>query len=709
MKLGTRPPFGRLATVALALAWASPTAWASEPQAAPVASAPEDDGEGDDGPPGALPDAEPLESALPDVDAPLEATDRYRLAVLADALPAHGVAPISVPAPDADHGAWTGLARRLALVFAPRAARRGARLARLLATRPLAPALEDLVPRHRRYVALMQVLATQRDKLLARQPTLPRTSYRVQVGATAPEVGLLRERLLLEGYGDPEVKGRLVHYFDERLKRALWAWQKDHDLPVTVWLDELTRARLNGPVAGGAEALLLAMARWRDIDLRVDAPRQIVVHINGQKLTAEHDGAAELSMSVSVGRPDPDNRTPMLSSELVRVTANPSWRVPRRIVEDELQPAVRGEPDDLRAKGFDVVIDSAGDWRVTQRPGPDNPLGRVKFTLVGTNGVYLHDTPNANQFKSSRRSVSHGCVRLASARALATWVLGPAAAPALDHALEAPATRTFDPARPIPVHLVYQTLGVDAQGRVVRYPDIYSLDPTDLARVDARRVLDARPRPPRQPPAPVAVAAILADLPQPSPEPQPALAPPAPPKPPAPVERAEPAPPAPTAPYGLRFVLTDADGRATSLARHAGRLTAILFAGETCVPCHGLAPQIAAIAAERAALGDAMDFIAIDAERPAGEPAVPWSDPFPAPVYRVSESVLRGATALGVAEVLPTLWIVGRTGVPLYRYEGAGPEVVQAIRDDLTRYTAAEAGLRTQRPSPSPDSPDSSP
>jgi thiol-disulfide isomerase/thioredoxin len=617
--------------------------------------------------------------------APIDARDRHLLATMADSLPAHGVAPVTVPPDDGTDEAWAGLARRLAFVFAPRRLRHGKRLRALLATRPLGPALQALVPTHRRYVALLHLLATQRDQLMAGQPRLPRTPYRVQVGATAPEVGLLRQRLLREGYGKTDVSGRLVDYFDANLKRALWAWQKDHDLPITVWLDDLTRARLNEPVASAADAVLLALARWREIDFRVDAPRQIIVHINAQRLSAERAGAEPLTMPVSVGRSDADNRTPMLSSRVLRVTANPSWRVPRRIVEDEMQPLVEGEPERLRERGYSVDIDSRGDWRVTQAPGPDNPLGRVKFSLYRTGGVYLHDTPNAKQFQSARRSVSHGCVRLQAANTLAAWVLEGDDLRAFEQAMNGPSTRSFEPSPPLPVHLVYQTLGVDPDGRVVRYPDIYKLDAEDGAGIDAPRVLAAPPRPPRQTPPAPGLERVPGDTAPPVSAAEPAAA--APPK---------PGPPAPQPPYGLRFAVEDTAGQTSSLTRHAGHLTAIMFASETCAPCHAMAPSIATLARELAARGETLDFIAIDAEHAIGDAPRTWAEPLDAPVYRVPEPVLRGASPLGQVEVLPTLWIVGRTGVPLYRYEGAGAEVLQALRDDLERYLAAEAGQRAR-------------
>ena len=54
---------------------------------------------------------------------------------------------------------------------------------------------------------------------------------------------------------------------------------------------------------------------------------------------------------------------------------------------------------------------------------PDNPLGKLKFTLEGTNGIYLHDTSARHLFGKADRTLSHGCVRLSQPEALAKWLL----------------------------------------------------------------------------------------------------------------------------------------------------------------------------------------------------------------------------------------------------------------------------------------------
>lgn len=466
---------------------------------APLAPAP--DPEAAPGPaPGPDPAADPVSVAaetsppVPDVDepagpAPVDRADREALRELAEGLPGHGVPPLALPGADAGDAAWIGVARELLEVFAPRSLRAAARR-RLLEERPLAAPIARLVPRHRRYVALQQALV-EAATLSARAPThIRKPPYVVRLGVTAPEVASLRDRLLLEGYGDPAVQGRLREYWDERLKRALWQWQRDNGLPLTVVLDPLTRRRLNAPIPSQLAPVALALARWRALDLREDVGRHVLVHLNSYELVAEEDGREAIRMEVIVGKDTPDDATPALSAPLVTVVAHPDWRVPRRIVEQTLRPRAEGLPEVLEAEGYEVEVTRAGDWRVRRPPGPDNPLGELKFLLRGTDGIYLHDTNQKGLFGKSQQTFSAGCVRLRDPAALARWLLVERRAE-LDAALEGRAMTRFDLDWPIATHLVYQTVSVGADGRLVSHADIYGRDAAERESLALDGLLEA--------------------------------------------------------------------------------------------------------------------------------------------------------------------------------------------------------------------------
>lgn len=457
MSEGPRLPGAALLTLALAFAFAvAPTARATEPAAAADAT------------------ASPDES--PTLPQPVAPEDRAALAKLGATLPAHGVLAPKTPAPSADDDAWRAYAGALLAVFAPTSLGEPARARLLRDVRPLAPAIGALVPRHRRYRALQAALALAVAREQAPHPLIGSPPYELRVGVTAPEVATLRDRLLLEGYGDASVTGRLRAYFDHRLKRALWRWQQDHGLPVTVVLDPLTRRRLDEPVPSEVSALAVALRRWRRLDLREDRGRQIIVHLNDYRLVAEEDGREQLAMKVIIGRPTAADATPMqMSAPLDAVVVNPDWRIPRRIVEESMRPRAGGDPAVLEAEGYEVKVGADGAWSVRQPPGPDNALGVLKFRLRGTDGIYLHDTSAPRLFKKKERALSHGCVRLERPRELAAWLLPERRGDVAGELVGGPTERiAVEPQ--VAVHFLYATTTVDAAGRVEHFPDVYGAD-----------------------------------------------------------------------------------------------------------------------------------------------------------------------------------------------------------------------------------------
>src|SRR5262249_31669105 len=107
------------------------------------------------------------------------------------------------------------------------------------------------------------------------------------------------------------------------------------------------------------------------------------------------DGVPVLRSRVIVGRPA--TPTPELTSSMYAVRFNPAWTP---------------TPSMIRNEGLHYMP-----------PGPDNPLGRMMFDLDNDEFIYLHDTNERYLFKRAQRALSHGCVRVEQARALAAWVL----------------------------------------------------------------------------------------------------------------------------------------------------------------------------------------------------------------------------------------------------------------------------------------------
>jgi murein L,D-transpeptidase YcbB/YkuD len=234
------------------------------------------------------------------------------------------------------------------------------------------------------------------------------------------------------------------------------------------------------------------LERWRWLPRRFE-PRHLVVNAADATLTVVEDGRVRLTSRVVVG--DELHPTPVVRSEVGAIVFNPPWTVPTSIVVDEFLPKLRGNPRfladndiailDRRDDPYGLTVNWAAvptdhfPFRLQQRPGGWNPLGRMRFATPNRFDVYLHDTPLPELFQREDRALSHGCVRVERARELALLVLAgqPAGRPeALDRALASTTTGVVTVARPLPVYLLYWTALVDDEGRLQLRDDPYDRD-----------------------------------------------------------------------------------------------------------------------------------------------------------------------------------------------------------------------------------------
>ncbi|HVA35226.1 MAG TPA: L,D-transpeptidase family protein, partial [Stellaceae bacterium] len=173
----------------------------------------------------------------------------------------------------------------------------------------------------------------------------------------------------------------------------------------------------------------------------------------------------------------PNHPTPVMGATMVGVLLNPPWIVPTSIAVKEIEPLARRDPGYLARN--DYVYDGPSGQQLTQRPGPKNALGKIKFELPNRFDVYLHDTPAKALLTRTRRALSHGCVRLQHPRELAQRVMADDPAwtmAAIDAAIATGKTQRLSLPHPIPVSIVYWTAYVDDDGTVEFRNDVYGRD-----------------------------------------------------------------------------------------------------------------------------------------------------------------------------------------------------------------------------------------
>jgi murein L,D-transpeptidase YcbB/YkuD len=210
-------------------------------------------------------------------------------------------------------------------------------------------------------------------------------------------------------------------------------------------------------------------------------------------LAVVEDGRVTLASRVVVG--DAEHPTPAVQASLNAVVYNPPWTVPTSMVVEEFLPRLRADPRFLAANDIEILErpdDPHGltvDWgtvptarfpyRLQQRPGPGNPLGRIRFGSPNRFDVYLHDTPLPELFERANRALSHGCVRVERARELAALVLAGQPAgrrEAIDRAIAAGTTSMVAVSRPLPLYLLYWTAFAGEDGQLHLREDLYARD-----------------------------------------------------------------------------------------------------------------------------------------------------------------------------------------------------------------------------------------
>jgi murein L,D-transpeptidase YcbB/YkuD len=289
---------------------------------------------------------------------------------------------------------------------------------------------------------------------------------------------LLRTRLQLSG--DLSSDAAPGDIFDEVLDEAVRRLQRRHGLEVDGIVGPRTPAAQNLSAADRLASIELNLRRFAMLPLVGDGT-QLLLNIAGAELIVLEDGGQIAVHRAIVGRRD--WQTPLLTSAITRLDLNPAWTVPPRMVREELLPHMRRDPGYLGREGIVQMRDpQTGTVIYRQPPGPENPLGVVRFFFPNAYSVFLHDTPAKGLFDRAERTFSHGCVRVEGALELALYLLREEpgwSAERVAAVLATQMTRRVDLTRPVPITLAYLTAWVDGSGVLHFREDVYGRDGRD--------------------------------------------------------------------------------------------------------------------------------------------------------------------------------------------------------------------------------------
>lgn len=277
--------------------------------------------------------------------------------------------------------------------------------------------------------------------------------------------------------------------YDPELVAAVKDYQKLMGKVPDGVIGRATIAGLQGETSSvKRERILYAMERLRWLP-RDFGQRYVFVNQPAYRAQYFDQGKEQLAMDVVIG--SPRNQTHFFYDTISTVVFNPSWGVPRSIVMNEMMPRILADSGYLDRNNYEViaggkrVASSSVNWSavaqgkahvgVRQKPGPNNALGELKILFPNSHDIYLHDTPSKAAFKRDMRAISHGCIRLADPRAMASAVMSTG---------EENLTKYFGKNERgikvpsgVPIYLTYFTAWPDeASGKIRYYDDVYARD-----------------------------------------------------------------------------------------------------------------------------------------------------------------------------------------------------------------------------------------
>lgn len=231
--------------------------------------------------------------------------------------------------------------------------------------------------------------------------------------------------------------------------------------------------------------------------------KYVIVNIPSYTLKAV-DGKETLNMRIGVGAVS--TKTPLLSSDIMRMDLNPQWIIPKNIAKGMVHSY-----NYMHRMGMFILDKKLGklppekasyekimnrEQFIIQAGGPKNSLGRIIFRFDNNFSVFLHDTSTPWMLQRSRRAISHGCVRVEKPLDLALFMLEEKDSQLVERITYSMTVKLVNEKdslknsnidkkklinsvkiKPsVPVFITYYTVFPDSEGIMREYDDVYGYD-----------------------------------------------------------------------------------------------------------------------------------------------------------------------------------------------------------------------------------------
>lgn len=350
--------------------------------------------------------------------------------------------------------------------------------------------VEKLSPQTYQYKTLRGLMKKYSRQAMneANRPKIPSGSA-IKPGRHDSRVPILKRRFKMDDIGIHVSDDPKSTFYSNELRAAVELYQSNHGLKIDGIVGAQTIARLNRSMKDKVDQIALTMERmrWLPSDL---GERYVFVTTGTFHLDVYENDRQVIDMKTVIGRRS--RQTPSFNSEISNIVFNPPWNVPANIARKDLLPKFRRDPGYAARNGYSIhsesgrvsaydAVDGSNyfPYRIRQRPGDGNALGRIKFNMPNRHIIYLHDTPMKKLFERNSRSYSSGCVRLEDPKDLAEYILSREQNWTIDDVeerIDRGSTNRVDLADPVPVYIFYATVRVDRYGQAHFFKDIYRHD-----------------------------------------------------------------------------------------------------------------------------------------------------------------------------------------------------------------------------------------
>ena len=347
----------------------------------------------------------------------------------------------------------------------------------------------DLQPGKIEYIRLQNALMKYLDKVAVNDEVVE-----IPDPAKKPGKSLINTVRVLINYG---YMSEFPKEIDSTYDIALKKFQRFHGLKPDGKLNKGTRKALSKSTRYRYNQIALKLNRLRK---EVEYGEHFAsVNIPGYKLKIVKESKVQKVFNVIVGKPW--TPTPLISSRIEKIIANPYWNVPKSIALNEILPRLKSDSSYLNRNRFklldkeqnsikysDIDWESASannfDYLIRQDMSRSNALGIIKFVFPNPYRIYLHDTPNKTLFSNDTRAYSHGCVRLQNPEQFAEYLInenpGNHKNIYIKSLLAKGIHSEIELTEPLDIHIRYLTCEADELNNIYFYNDIYAKDDAQI-------------------------------------------------------------------------------------------------------------------------------------------------------------------------------------------------------------------------------------